>query len=550
MNAQKFTQKSLEAIQWAQDAALSRGSMQIEQQHLLLALVEQQGGLIPQLLQAAGSNTEVLRRELDTELSRIPAVSGSGREPDKVYVSQEVDRTLIAAEKQAADMKDAFVSVEHIFLALLDKPNAALSRVFTAAEVDKNRFLSALAAVRGNQRVTSDNPEETYDVLKKYGQDLVELARKEKIDLVVPGPELPLTKGITDRMREAGIPCFGPDAYCARLEGSKAFAKDVMNRAGVPTAHSQVFTDPDKAKNAVVKLGAPLVVKADGLAAGKGVVVAMTTQEALDAVDDIMCKRAHGAAGAKLVIEEFLVGEEASFLCLCDGKTAVPLPSAQDHKAAYDGDQGPNTGGMGAYSPAPILPYNEAEAMADTVIRPILAALAKDGHPFVGVLYAGLMMTENGPKVLEYNTRFGDPECQPLLMRLEGDLVQIMLDCIEGKLRPESLTHTSQTALGVVVAAEGYPHAYPRGMVIEGLDEADALPGVKVFHSGTSMDGDKTLSSGGRVLCVTALGDTLADAQARAYEGVKAIRMDKSFHRSDIGQKGIRRLEQLAQEEK
>ena len=378
---------------------------------------------------------------------------------------------------------------------------------------------------------------------------LVELARKEKIDLVVPGPELPLTKGITDRMREAGIPCFGPDAYCARLEGSKAFAKDVMNRAGVPTAHSQVFTDPDKAKNAVVKLGAPLVVKADGLAAGKGVVVAMTTQEALDAVDDIMCKRAHGAAGAKLVIEEFLVGEEASFLCLCDGKTAVPLPSAQDHKAAYDGDQGPNTGGMGAYSPAPILPYNEAEAMADTVIRPILAALAKDGHPFVGVLYAGLMMTENGPKVLEYNTRFGDPECQPLLMRLEGDLVQIMLDCIEGKLRPESLTHTSQTALGVVVAAEGYPHAYPKGMVIEGLDEADALP-VKVFHSGTSMDGDKTLSSGGRVLCVTALGDTLADAQARAYEGVKAIRMDKSFHRSDIGQKGIRRLEQLAQEEK
>ena len=269
---------------------------------------------------------------------------------------------------------------------------------------------------------------------------LVELARKEKIDLVVPGPELPLTKGITDRMREAGIPCFGPDAYCACLEGSKAFAKDVMNRAGVPTAHSQVFTDPDKAKNAVVKLGAPLVVKADGLAAGKGVVVAKTTQEALDAVDDIMCKRAHGAAGAKLVIEEFLVGEEASFLCLCDGKTAVPLPSAQDHKAAYDGDQGPNTGGMGAYSPAPILPYNEAEAMADTVIRPILAALAKDGHPFVGVLYAGLMMTADGPKVLEYNTRFGDPECQPLLMRLEGDLVQIMLDCIEGMQSEEGRT--------------------------------------------------------------------------------------------------------------
>lgn len=377
---------------------------------------------------------------------------------------------------------------------------------------------------------------------------LVELARKEKIDLVVPGPELPLTMGITDRMREAGIPCFGPDGYCARLEGSKAFAKDVMNRAGVPTAFSQVFTDPDKAKNAVVKLGAPLVIKADGLAAGKGVVVAKTSQEALDAVDDIMCKRAYGAAGAKIVIEEFLVGEEASFLCFCDGATAVPLPSAQDHKAAYDGDQGPNTGGMGAYSPAPILPRDDAEAMADTVIRPILAALARDGHPFVGVLYAGLMMTADGPKVLEYNTRFGDPECQPLLMRLEGDLVQVMLDCIAGKLRPESLSYTDETALGVVVAAEGYPHAYPKGMVIDGLDEADALPGVKVFHSGTKAGDGKTLSSGGRVLCVTALGKTLADAQARAYEGVKAIRMDKSFHRSDIGQKGIRRLEQLAQE--
>ena len=370
------------------------------------------------------------------------------------------------------------------------------------------------------------------------------------IGLVVIGPEAPLVAGVADAVRAVGIPTFGPNGKAAQMEGSKKFAKEVMERAGVPTAAYRSFTDEESCSAYVREVGGPIVVKADGLAAGKGVVVAMTTQEALDAVDDIMCKRAHGAAGAKLVIEEFLVGEEASFLCLCDGKTAVPLPSAQDHKAAYDGDQGPNTGGMGAYSPAPILPYNEAEAMADTVIRPILAALAKDGHPFVGVLYAGLMMTENGPKVLEYNTRFGDPECQPLLMRLEGDLVQIMLDCIEGKLRPESLTHTSQTALGVVVAAEGYPHAYPKGMVIEGLDEADALPGVKVFHSGTSMDGGKTLSSGGRVLCVTALGDTLADAQARAYEGVKAIRMDKSFHRSDIGQKGIRRLEQLAQEEK
>ena len=371
---------------------------------------------------------------------------------------------------------------------------------------------------------------------------LVELARKEKIDLVVPGPELPLTKGITDRMREAGIPCFGPDAYCARLEGSKAFAKDVMNRAGVPTAHSQVFTDPDKAKNAVVKLGAPLVVKADGLAAGKGVVVAKTTQEALDAVDDIMCKRAHGAAGAKLVIEEFLVGEEASFLCLCDGKTAVPLPSAQDHKAAYDGDQGPNTGGMGAYSPAPIVPDAELEKMADIAIRPILAEMARQGHPFTGILYAGLMMTKDGPKVLEYNVRFGDPECEPLLMRLESDLLEIMDACIDGRLDEVKLSIRPESALGVVIAAEGYPGSYPKGMEIKGIDAVDALPDTKVFQAGTKREGSRTLSSGGRVLCVTALGKGLAEAQKRAYEAVAKIDMEKSQHRSDIGAKGLRRL--------
>lgn len=372
---------------------------------------------------------------------------------------------------------------------------------------------------------------------------LVTFARREEIGLVVPGPELALTLGITDAMKEAGIPCFGPDGYCARLEGSKAFAKDIMQRAGVPTAACAVFEDLDAARAHVQNVGAPLVVKADGLAAGKGVVVAQTTEEALAALDDIMGRKAFGAAGSRVVIEECLIGEEASFLCLCDGLRAVPLPSAQDHKAVYDGDKGPNTGGMGAYSPAPILPDADAERMADLVARPILRELAKDGHPFVGVLYAGLMMTADGPKVLEYNTRFGDPECQPLLMRLDGDLVDIMQAVLAGDLSAVPVRQKPESALGVVVCAKGYPQSYPKGMPIEGLDEAEA-DGAKVFHSGTVIENGVCKANGGRVLCVTALGKTLAEAQAQAYKAVDKIRMPDSFHRSDIGDKGIRRLQQ------
>lgn len=372
---------------------------------------------------------------------------------------------------------------------------------------------------------------------------LVTFARREEIGLVVPGPELALTLGITDAMKEAGIPCFGPDGYCARLEGSKAFAKDIMQRAGVPTATCAVFEDLDAARAHVQKVGAPLVVKADGLAAGKGVVVAQTTEEALTALDDIMGRKAFGTAGSRVVIEECLIGEEASFLCLCDGLRAVPLPSAQDHKAVYDGDKGPNTGGMGAYSPAPILPDEDAERMADLVARPILRELAKDGHPFVGVLYAGLMMTADGPKVLEYNTRFGDPECQPLLMRLDGDLVDIMQAALAGDLSAVPVRQKPESALGVVVCAKGYPQSYPKGMPIEGLDDAEA-DGAKVFHSGTVIENGGCKANGGRVLCVTALGKTLAEAQAKAYKAVDKIRMPDSFHRSDIGDKGIRRLQQ------
>ena len=250
-----------------------------------------------------------------------------------------------------------------------------------------------------------------------------------------------------------------------------------------------------------------------------------------------------GDAGRQVVIEECLEGEEVSLLCLCDGLSAVPLPSAQDHKAAYDGDKGPNTGGMGAYSPAPILPDSELEKMTDLVIRPVIKHLAGENHPFVGVLYAGLMMTKDGPKVLEYNVRFGDPDCQPLLMRLDGDLVKIMLSCTRGNLDPSLVTFSPKSALGVVVAAEGYPESYDRGMPITGLKEAESEDGVKVFHSGTKFSGGQVLSNGGRVLCVTALGDGLKDAQDRAYRAVNRISMPKSFHRTDIGMKGIRHLE-------
>ena len=371
---------------------------------------------------------------------------------------------------------------------------------------------------------------------------LVDFCRRERIDLVVPGPELPLTLGVTDRLASAGIPCFGPDAYCARMEGSKNFAKEVMAAAGVPTAKSAVFTEAAPAREYIRQCAVPPVIKADGLAAGKGVVVARTTEEALAAVDSMLENRDFGAAGARVLLEERLEGEEVSLLCLCDGERAVPLPSAQDHKAAWDNDEGPNTGGMGAYSPAPVLPDERLEALADVAVRPVLRELARRGHPFRGVLYAGLMMTPDGPRVLEYNVRFGDPECQPLLMRLEGGLAARMLDCVHGRLDPQALSWSEKTALGVVLAAKGYPGAYAKGMPIEGIAEADAMPGVKVFHSGTRAEAGAVLSSGGRVLCVTALGDDLADAQARAYAALEKLSMPDSFYRRDIGAKGLRRL--------
>lgn len=371
---------------------------------------------------------------------------------------------------------------------------------------------------------------------------LVAFAREKAVDLVVPGPELPLTLGVVDAMKEAGIPCFGPVAACARLEGSKAFAKEVMQAAGVPTAAAGVFTSRTEAEAFVAAHGAPLVIKADGLAAGKGVIVAMTDEEVQAALDLMFENSAFGDAAKTVLIEEFLKGEEVSLLCFCDGKTALPLPSAQDHKAVFDGDRGPNTGGMGAYSPAPVLPDEQLDAMADIVTRPILAEMARRGTPFTGILYAGLMMTADGPKVLEYNVRFGDPECQPLLMRLKNDLVDVITACLEGRLDTMTLDIEERSALGIVLTSAGYPGSYPKGMPVSGIDSAEELDNVQVFQAGTRKDDGRVLANGGRVLCVTALGKDLREAQKRAYEGLDRLSMEHSQFRNDIGLKGLKRL--------
>ncbi len=371
---------------------------------------------------------------------------------------------------------------------------------------------------------------------------LMDFIRQEGIDFVFPGPELPLVKGIVDACTAAGVCCFGPSAYAAGLEGSKSFAKNIMKEAGVPTADFRVFTDHAAAVAYVEARNCPLVVKADGLAAGKGVVVAKTAGEAREALDAMMIRKDFGDAGTTVVIEDTLIGEEVSFLAFCQGDTIIPLPSAQDHKAVFDGDTGPNTGGMGAYSPAPILPEEQYDAMVELAIRPIMQTLAAKGQPFSGILYAGLMMTADGPMVLEYNVRFGDPECQPLLMRLDGDLLEVLLACAQGRLHEVALGIRKETALCVVVAAKGYPAAHPKGMRISGIEQAEAThPGaVKVFQAGTKSDSGTVVSSGGRILGVTALGATLAEAQQAAYDAVAGIRMENMHFRRDIGSKGLK----------
>jgi phosphoribosylamine--glycine ligase len=365
-------------------------------------------------------------------------------------------------------------------------------------------------------------------------------ARDNDIGLVVAGPELPLVLGLKEALDAVGIPCFGPCAFDAQLEGSKAFAKNMMRETGVPTADFRVFDSHDSALAYVRAHPLPMVIKADGLAAGKGVVIAQTLVEAEEALHDMMIKQVFGPAGLTVVVEEALIGEEASFMAFCDGKTVVPMPSLQDHKRIGDNDTGLNTGGMGAYSPAPILPEDRYQTMADLAIRPITEHLAAIGQPFKGVLYAGFMMTANGPMVLEYNVRFGDPECQPLMARLKSDLVEIMLACIEGRLSPEQVVFHQETSCCVVMAARGYPQSYPKGMPIFGLEEAEKVESVKVFQAGTQLQNGVPVSSGGRVLGVTALGNDLRQARERAYLAVEKIRFENSYYRKDIANKGLR----------
>jgi phosphoribosylamine--glycine ligase len=371
---------------------------------------------------------------------------------------------------------------------------------------------------------------------------LVDVARRQRIELVVVGPEAPLCAGLVDRLSMAGVRAFGPTAAAARLEGSKGFAKDLCTRFGIPAAAYGRFTDPTDAKTYVRTQGVPIVVKADGLTGGKGVTVARTLDQAEAAIDEALAAGRFGAAGATLVIEEFLEGEEASFFALVDGGYALPLASAQDHKAVGDGDTGPNTGGMGAYSPAPIVTEAMAGQIMDEIIRPTVAGMATLGSPYKGVLYAGLMITADGPKLLEYNVRFGDPECQVLMPRLKSDLLPALVATVDGELEHFHLRWHDAAALTVVLAAKGYPASYEKGSEIRDLAAAAALDDVTIFHAGTTRAPDgRLLAAGGRVLNVTATGDTIAEAQARAYTAVDLIDWPGGFCRRDIGWRAVAR---------
>ena len=372
-------------------------------------------------------------------------------------------------------------------------------------------------------------------------QALLDFALSEQIALTIVGPEAPLVSGIVDLFQSHKLAIFGPSKAAAQLEGSKAFTKDFLARHKIPTGDYANFTEIESALAYVREKGAPIVVKADGLAAGKGVIVAMTLRQAEDAIKDMLAGNAFGDAGSRVVIEEFLDGEEASFIVMVDGKNILPFATSQDHKRAYDKDQGPNTGGMGAYSPAPVVTPEIFERVMKEVIEPTVTGMASEGHPYSGFLYAGLMIDDVGtPKVIEYNCRFGDPETQPIMMRLQSDLVNLCMLACEQKLDTADIKFDDRAAVGVVLAAEGYPGAYPKGDEIHGLHDAALLPG-KVFHAGTKIDGDKIVTNGGRVLCATGLGKTVTEAQQNAYALVDAIDWQGVMFRTDIAYRAIAR---------
>lgn len=399
-------------------------------------------------------------------------------------------------------------------------------------------LLTKLWCAPGNAGIAQDAECVALDVANHAA--VIDFCTANKVDLVVVGPEAPLAAGIVDDLAAAGIKAFGPSKAASQLESSKGFTKDICKANNIPTAAYERFRDADSAKTYIRKHGAPIVVKADGLAAGKGVVVAMTLSEAEAAVDALFA-----TAGAEAVVEEFMEGEEASFFVLCDGENALPLVAAQDHKRVFDGDKGPNTGGMGAYSPAPVFTDAVRERTMNEIILPTLRAMKAKGMPYKGVLFAGLMITKDGPKLIEYNARFGDPETQVLMIRLVSDLVPALLASVDGELKHFDLRWRPEPALTVVMAAKGYPGDYAKGTRIEGLDDAATVEGVEIFHAGTKSDGDKILANGGRVLNITATAKTVSEAQRRAYEAIDRIRWPEGFCRRDIGWQAVKREEAI-----
>lgn len=403
----------------------------------------------------------------------------------------------------------------------------------------KDTKVNTVFVAKGNAGTHGEAKLKNVDLDMANHAAVIDFCQANDIAFVLVGPEAPLVAGIVDDLRKAGIKAWGPTQYCAQLEGSKAFAKDFMKKVGIPTAFYEVFTDITPAKDFVRTKGTPIVIKADGLAAGKGVIVAMNEEEAFAAIDDMLAGNKFGEAGSRVVIEEFLAGEEASFICMIDGDNILPMATSQDHKRIFEGDTGANTGGMGAYSPAPVVTQQVHDKVIDRVIRPVVDAMKANGTPYTGFLYAGLMINDAGdPYVIEFNCRFGDPETQPIMMRLESSLVDLIEAGLAGEL-PSEAKWSDKVALGVVLASRGYPESSSKGDVITGL--GTQLDEVKVFHAGTKQAGDDIVTDGGRVLCVTALADTIKQAQTKALQGCEAIDFDGKQYRRDIGWRAIAR---------
>ena len=410
-----------------------------------------------------------------------------------------------------------------------------------AYKAAQSTLVSTVFVAPGNAGTANEPKLENVAISVDDINGLLAFAKENDIELTIVGPEAPLVAGVVDAFTEAGLTIFGPTQAAAQLEGSKAFTKDFLARHAIPTAEYQNFTEIDPALAYVREKGAPIVVKADGLAAGKGVIVAMTLQEAEDAIRDMLAGNAFGEAGSRVVIEEFLDGEEASFIVMVDGKNVLPFATSQDHKRAQDGDQGPNTGGMGAYSPAPVVTQDIHDRIMNEVIMPTVNGMASEGNDYVGFLYAGLMIMADGtPKVIEYNCRFGDPETQPIMLRLQSDIVPLCQAACKGELAGKTIEFDERAAVGVVLAAGGYPGSYNKGDAIHVLDAAAQLEG-KVFHAGTALKDGEVVTSGGRVLCATALGNTVTEAQQQAYELVKAIDWEGVYFRNDIAYRAIAR---------